>query len=218
MTRSRDSILSAVRAASGGERDPRAIAAEAEALLQRAELIRPQLPGNDLTALFEAKVALEKIGGTVQRIGGLEKLPGAVRAYLANRQLPLSVALQPDLELLGLDWAGIAHRTTIAADEIAAVSLARWGIAETGSLVFHSGPETPVLFGFLPLHHIAALRTGTILAHLEDYAALAGQRPPRNANIITGPSGTTDIEGNYVRGAHGPGFLHVVLIEDSRTG
>ena len=37
---------------------------------------------------------------------------------------------------------------------------------------------------------------------------------PRNVNIITGASGTTDIEGSYVRGAHGPGFLHVVLVED----
>ena len=52
-------------------------------------------------------------------------------------------------------------------------------------------------------------------AYLEDYAALLG-RPaaPRNAILITGASGTTDIEGSYVRGAHGPGYLHVVLIEE----
>ena len=30
--------------------------------------------------------------------------------------------------------------------------------------------------------------------------------------LITGPSGTTDIEGSYVRGAHGPGFVHVILV------
>ena len=33
----------------------------------------------------------------------------------------------------------------------------------------------------------------------------------RNAILITGPSGTTDIEGSYVRGAHGPGFLHIII-------
>ena len=56
-----------------------------------------------------------------------------------------------------------------------------------------------------------------ILPHLEDYAAVIdGEgRTPRNAILITGPSGTTDIEGSYVRGAHGPGFLHVVLVEDA---
>ena len=96
------------------------------------------------------------------------------------------------------------------------IGLARWGIAETGSLVFHSGPDTPILLAFLPLHHIVAVRAGSIVAHLEDYAALAARAgpAPRNAILITGASGTTDIEGSYVRGAHGPGFLHVVLFGD----
>jgi L-lactate dehydrogenase complex protein LldG len=38
--------------------------------------------------------------------------------------------------------------------------------------------------------------------------------PPRNLNLITGASGTTDIEGSYVRGAHGPRFLHVILVNE----
>ena len=64
-----------------------------------------------------------------------------------------------------------------------------------------------------------AVRAGSIVAHLEDYAALAARAglPPRNVNLITGASGTTDIEGSYVRGAHGPGFLHVVLVEEPLT-
>ena len=41
---------------------------------------------------------------------------------------------------------------------------------------------------------------------------MQGMAQPRNAILITGPSGTTDIEGSYVRGAHGPGFLHVLLV------
>ncbi len=35
---------------------------------------------------------------------------------------------------------------------------------------------------------------------------------PRAHYWVTGVSGTTDIEGTYVRGAHGPRFLHVVLV------
>jgi len=46
-----------------------------------------------------------------------------------------------------------------------------------------------------------------------NYAARAGV-PPRNLNLITGASGTTDIEGSYVRGAHGPLFLHVILVNE----
>ena len=119
--------------------------------------------------------------------------------------------MQPTPELAGLPWPD-AH-ATLAPDEPAAVGLARWGIAESGSAVIHSGPDSPILLAFLPLHHILVLRTDAILAHLEDYAArLDAGDAPRNAILITGPSGTTDIEGSYVRGAHGPGFVHVVLV------
>ena len=63
----------------------------------------------------------------------------------------------------------------------------------------------------LALHHLVALRAADVLPHLEDYAAVAGPAP-RNLNLITGASGTTDIEGSLVLGAHGPRFLHVVIV------
>ena len=87
-----------------------------------------------------------------------------------------------------------------------AVGLALCGVAETGSLVFHSSAEAPTLFEFLPLHHLVALDAQSLVPRLEDYAALvSGQPVPRNVNFITGASGTTDIEGVLARGAHGPG-------------
>lgn len=79
-------------------------------------------------------------------------------------------------------------------------------------MVFPPGADTPILSNFLPLHHLVMVRADTILPFLDDYAAAtAGQRPPRNVNIVTGPSGTTDIEGSLVLGAHGR-FLHVVIV------
>jgi L-lactate dehydrogenase complex protein LldG len=213
----RESILAAVRAGLGGNRrEPGAIAAEAASLLVSPELIRPRLPNSSLVELFAERAAAPKLGTTLERIASLSELPQAVRRYLAAHGLPSTLALQPAAELKGLDWQGIEVRTAIAPDEAVGIGLARWGIAETGSLVVHSGPDTPILLAFLPLHHIVAVRAGSIVAHLEDYAALAARAgpAPRNAILITGASGTTDIEGSYVRGAHGPGFLHVVLLED----
>jgi L-lactate dehydrogenase complex protein LldG len=97
-------------------------------------------------------------------------------------------------------------------DTMLAVGLARGGIAETGSLVFHSHPTAPTLFGFAPLHHLVALDKQTLVARFEDYAAReSGQPAPRNVNFITGASGTTDIEGVLARGAHGPRRLHIVI-------
>lgn len=81
-----------------------------------------------------------------------------------------------------------------------------------GSLVLHSGADTPILANFLPLRHVVLLHARDIVAHLEDYAAAAAALPvPRNAILTTGASGTTDIEGMFVLGAHGPRFLHVVI-------
>ena len=214
MSGAREEVLRAVRDGLGGRRaDAATIAAEARALLDAPELIRPALADPDLVQAFTARAAA--VGTTVARIGALTELPGAVRAYLAGHGRAGRVALQPVPELAALDWSGFEVRASPASDEPAAVGLALWGIAETGSVVFHSGPDTPVLLAFLPLHHLVVLRAGTILPHLEDYAALAVPAP-RNLNLITGASGTTDIEGSYVRGAHGPGFLHVVIVDEAR--
>jgi len=69
-----------------------------------------------------------------------------------------------------------------------------------------------MLPNFLTLHHIVLLASRDIAAHLED-APLPGPQP-RAHYWITGVSGTTDIEGTYVRGAHGPRFLHVILLQE----
>lgn len=211
----RDTILAAIRAGLGGRRqDPTTIAAEAAALLESPGLIRPQLPTTNLVDLFAERVTSPKVSATLDRLTDLADLPHAVERYLVAQDLPPAVAVQPHPELLALNWGNVAIRNALPDDGGVAVGLARWGIAETGSLVFHAGPDTPILYNFLPLYHIVAVKAESIVAHLEDYAAAAASAgpPPRNVNLITGISGTTDIEGSYVRGAHGPRFLHVVLI------
>ena len=212
MSGTRETILAAVRAGLGGRpADPAAIAAEASALLADPDSIRPALEDPDPATAFTARAATLSVGTSVERVASFADLPGVVHHYLERQGLPARIALQPTPKLLALDWSGIAVHADPAADEPVGVGLARWGIAESGSLVFHSGPDNPVLLAFLPLHHIVAVQADTILPHLEDYAALAAPAP-RNANLITGASGTTDIEGSYVSGAHGPGFLHIVVV------
>lgn len=208
----RDTILAAIRKGLGGERgDPAAIAAEAEALLAGADASRPRLAATMLPEAFIAKATA--LGTTVDRVSRLDDVPGAVGRYLEAQGLPGSMALQQAPELAELDWGEIETHASVAPDEPVAVGLALWGIAEGGSLVVHSSPDNPILLAFLPLHHVVVLRAENILAYLEDYAArLDPDTQPRNAILITGPSGTTDIEGSYVRGAHGPGYLHVILV------
>lgn len=210
----RDSILDAVRTGLGHfKTDPAAARREADALLQDLDAIRPPLLAEDLVDAFVARLVTPKVAATAERIADAAALPSAVARYLEARGLPAVVALQPAAVLQVLDWSGFELHDRVAPDETIAVGAARWGIAETGSLVFHSDAETPILANFLPLHHLVMVRADAILAYLDDYAAAtAGQRPPRNVNIITGASGTTDIEGSLVLGAHGPRYLHVVIV------
>lgn len=210
----RDSILAAVRAGLGDRRgETAAITAEAAALLADPDAIRPRLAATDLVDAFTLKAL--SLGSTVERVGGFGEVPAAVGRYLAAHGLPPSVAIQQIAQLTNLSWEGIGRDSAAAPDQPAAVGLARWGIAESGSIVIHSASDSPILLAFLPLHHIVVLRTVDIVAHLEDYALLLEREgaPPRNAILITGPSGTTDIEGSYVRGAHGPGYVHVILTD-----
>ena len=210
----RDTILDAVRGGLGRSTvDPAAVRRQADALLLDLAAIRPQLPSDSLVEAFIARVTSPKVAATAERVAGVEELPAAVRRYLDAHDLPPSIALQPAAVLRNLDWLTLETRGEVTPDDTVGVGVARWGIAETGSLVFHSDAETPILANFLPLYHIVMLRADTVLAYLDDYAAaVAGQRPPRNVNLITGASGTTDIEGSLVLGAHGPGHLHVVII------
>lgn len=212
----REAILNAVRGALGHKAvDPVALQREADALLEDLPAIRPALLADDLVEAFVARLVTPKVAATAERITDVRALPAAVARYLEARGLPAAIALQPAAVLQALDWSGFTLHDRVAPDETLAVGFARWGIAETGSLVFHSDAETPILANFLPLHHLVMVRASTILPFLDDYAvATAGQRPPRNANIITGASGTTDIEGSLVLGAHGPRYLHVVIVDD----
>ena len=189
----RDDILGRVRAALGRRSiDPASVASAAATLLADLPSTRPRLLASSLAEAFIARVTSPKVAATAERIESTAALPEAVARYLREREV----------------------RASVASDEVAAIGMARWGIAETGSLVFHSGADTAVLANFLPLHHIVLLRKADLLAYLEDYATLvAGQPMPRNVNLITGASGTTDIEGSLVLGAHGPRYMHVVLVD-----
>ncbi|MDO5604865.1 MAG: LUD domain-containing protein [Paracoccus sp. (in: a-proteobacteria)] len=208
----RDDILAAVRQGLGAERvDEAAMRAQAAALLADPDEIRPALAGADPVSAFVAKCALPALGMTLARVAGWDGLPAALRDYLDSHDLPHEVAVTPDARLAALAGAGIATRSDCAADQAVAVSVADWGIGETGSVAIHSAPDQPILHAFLPRHWVVVVEESKILPYLDDYAPKTSPAP-RNAVMITGSSGTTDIEGVFVRGAHGPGFVHVLLI------
>lgn len=184
--------------------------AEADALLVTPE--RPAVDGGALESEFLARLALPSVNASHDVITDMADLPEACRRYLTAQGEAPTLCVPPDPRLSACDWSGFALCDPIPTDGGAALAIARMGIAETGSLIFETGPAAPMLPNFLALHHIVLLRADAIAPHLED-APLPGPQP-RAHYWITGVSGTTDIEGSYVRGAHGPRFLHVILLRD----
>jgi len=208
----RHDIFAALRRLRPEGFSPEAIATQAKNLASAMQACLPPLEFADLRQNFVARVTADKVGATVEYLADWQNLPEAVARYARAQGLAREAALQPDPRLLSLDWRDVSP-VALQSNTPLAVGAARGGIAETGSLLFHSGPDAPTLYGFMPLHHIVALETRAIVARFEDYAALEREKPqPRNVNFITGASGTTDIEGVLARGAHGPRKLHIVLI------
>ncbi len=130
-------------------------------------------------------------------------------------------ALAEALRAAGLALVAPAAPAPLLADAAAGVSLAAFGIAETGSVVLATAALGDRLAGMLPAEHVVLLRAADLLADLD--AAAARLRawttadPPRPyVSFVTGPSRTADIERVLTIGVQGPCALHVVLVEDGR--
>ncbi len=199
-----------------GRGDGDAAKAVADHLAKPAGIIpaRADLDLAGRIALFSAQA--EAVQTTVQRIGH-DQLPAAVVGYLRAHNLPMRLVMAPDPALERADWAEMLEIRRGAAEDGDAVGLttAFAGIAETGTLMLLSGPQTPTTVAFLPETSIVALRADRVLRAYEDGLRRARQEQalPRSINFITGPSRSGDIEQTLQLGAHGPKRLLILLVD-----
>jgi len=224
MTTSRERVLESVRKALGRRAPLEAAAREAlEARLAahgRGTIpARGQKSARDTVRLF-IQMAREA-AATVEEIKTLRAVPGAVADFLSTHNLPASVVVAPDPAIADVAWdtramLEIRHGAAEGSDQVS-VTGAFAGVAETGTLVLRSGPETPTTLNFLPDNHIVVLGVDQIVGDYEEVWTLlreaAGSGPvlPRSVNWITGPSRSADIEQTLLMGAHGPRRLHILL-------
>lgn len=206
----RDAILQAVRDALGrGALDePRRAALDA------------RIPGHtrpahdeDLVARFVRK--FESRAGTIGRVADRAAVPAAVEAYRLAHGLPARAAIGAGLGTLAWPQDFAVHHGAAGISETLAVSPALCGVAETGSLMLVSGPDSPTTHNFVPDDHIVVLARDRIVDHFEDAWKLLRARPggmPRATNLVSGPSRTADVEQTIQLGAHGPRRVHVLLV------
>jgi L-lactate dehydrogenase complex protein LldG len=138
--------------------------------------------------------------------------------YQARR---IAVSDSPLVQRLVPQSAGGAETLVNAApselfDCDAGITSAQWAIAETGTLVLESQRERHRLVSLVPPVHLAVVEAGRIRRTMAEVLAAVNQpgELSRAVTFITGPSRTSDIELTLAIGVHGPGQLHVIVIED----
>ncbi len=161
----------------------------------------------------------EEVQTTVMRVARAADVPAAVADYLSQRNLPSRLVMTPDPRLDDIPWGDrpmleIRHGRAEDRDQVG-VTACFAGIAETGTLMLTSGPESPTRNNFLPDTHIVVIRGKQVVASYEEgWTRLRDKAMPRTVNFNTGPSRTGDIEQRLELGAHGPRRLHIVLVDD----
>src|SRR5262245_32484817 len=156
---------------------------------------------SELLEALEVDDALHQQGSTVHTTA----LPPdtvaaeATAAMTTRRQELRALLARADLCLSGVDYV----------------------IAETGTLVLMARAGQMRGVSLLPPVHVAVARTSQVIATLADYLLLAqaaGADPQQYltscVSFVTGPSRTGDIELKLTIGVHGPGELHLLVLDD----
>ena len=213
----RKAILARIRKAQGrgvSTRPSQAEDAAVETYIGRHPLGPLPPVGDDLIAHFRTRA--EAIQSTTDLVDRMADVPAAVARYLKANILPIGGCVWP--QLANLDWAGAGLRLAARGAEdrdLVGVTGVFAALAETGTLMMVSGPETPATTSLLPETHIAVVPVERIVKRMEDAWALARRdlgELPRLVNFISGPSRTGDIDQTIVLGAHGPYRVHVILV------
>lgn len=163
----------------------------------------------------------EAAAATVVRVSKPDSVPKAVARYLRAHNLPARLRMGGDRRLKALGWETqrsleIRHGAA-SPDDLAGISHAFAGIAETGTVALVSGPDNPSTINFLPSHHIVVVNAADIAGNLETVVKRLRRRfgqgaMPRLLNLVTGPSRSGDIEQTIMLGAHGPAKLHLIVV------
>jgi L-lactate dehydrogenase complex protein LldG len=132
-------------------------------------------------------------------------------------------------------WPGFGAKDAPVAEDVSLKNFAKasfgatvgitgvdFALAETGSLVVTSATEGAQLASLAPPVHVALYRRSQLVASLDEVLerlsmTLAPEQgePGRSVVFITGTSRTADIEQILIRGVHGPGEVHAILVEDA---
>lgn len=183
--------------------------------------VRIRVPDTDAEARVASMLCrVEALAGKTCHAATGEEARAYVKEVLAGRSAVASNA--PFLRACGIvDLEGVQAGFTDAADLRALCSTAGAGItsadyalADTGTLVMLSSVQEARMISLLPPAHIAVVPKERVISGLDELFTILPNPAAQTSSmvLITGPSRTADIEQILVRGVHGPGEIHVVVV------
>jgi L-lactate utilization protein LutC len=209
---SREAILNDVRKALG--RSP----GQPPAAPPPAYLRIPEAGIEQRIATFRQK--LEALAAKTARVASPSEAAAYVAGVLAGRDAVASNARFladcgiPALAGVRTGFTDSAALRAACAKAAVGITSADYALADTGTLVMIASPREARLVSLLPPVHLAVVPATRLLTGLDELFTVVPDPAQLTSSmvLITGPSRTADIEQILVRGVHGPGELHVVVV------
>lgn len=239
-----DTVRAAVQSGAGADAAPNAEASAISAASdvdERAADVLQQTAADKHDLLLQLRESAERAGAVVSMAGSVEEAAEYVVSVTRNIEARSVVRSGHDvLDRLGIDDAlsaagvevtessapkhsGRQSRGEELRDHAARADIGITGvdyaIAETGSCVIIPRPGVSRAVSLLPPVHVAVVEAGRVLPSLDELFTLRRSDFLKGTmgsymNIITGPSRSADIEYTIVKGVHGPGEVHLVLLDE----
>ena len=182
---------------------------------------RIRIPEVDVEARIASLLEkVEALAGKTYRAASLEDACRYVCTAIAGKTAIASNAAY--LEQCGITSLPGVRSGVTSKDELRelcatcdiGITSADYALADTGTLVMISSPQEARMVSLLPPAHIAVVPRDRILTGLDELFSLLPHPAEQTSSmvLITGPSRTADIEQILVRGVHGPGQIHVVVV------
>ena len=214
----RENILARIRTAQGrgGTEPPEREMGEIRAQIREHRAGPQPAFAHAPDPLRQFRLECDRVSTTHSEAGSIAEVPRAVARYLEANELEPRLVMWP--EFSGLDWAGAgisAAARPADAEDRTGLTGSFCAIAETGTVLLLSSPQTPKLNALLPETHICVVHRSRLVDTMEEAFALVRTEigePPRSVFFVSGPSRTADIEQTIVIGAHGPYRAHVILV------
>jgi L-lactate dehydrogenase complex protein LldG len=174
---------------------------------------------------LEARISVffervEALAGKTHRARSLEDARAYAESVIAGRKAVASnAAILRECGITAL--AGVESGITngvqlreLSATVSCGITGADYALADTGTLVMLASPQEARLISLLPPVHIAIVEHTRLLTGLDELLTILPYPAQQTSSmvLITGPSRTADIEQILVRGVHGPGEIHVVVV------